>query len=426
MMQRSDLMRDYSAVRKTTQKICEPLKTEDYIVQPIPDVSPPKWHLAHTTWFFEAMLLKRFWEGYEPHKSLYSYLFNSYYQSLGPRWERQNRGTLSRPTVEEVYTYRSVIDQKITGLIERVPETDWDDFAKLMVLGLNHEQQHQELLVMDIKCILALNPLYPPYFADGLTPGTVSPPAEQQFLRFRGGVYEIGAPDGRFSYDNEGPVHCVSINDFLLSDRLVSNAEYLEFVEAGGYENYQWWLADGWDFIQQNQIESPLFWREIDGVWHEATLRGLGHLVPEDPVCHVSYYEADAFANWSGKRLPTEQEWEVAAAAAGVDPAQGNFLDDSLWHPRPDTGGGNNGGQPRQMLGDLWEWTASAYLPYPGYRRQAGPLGEYNGKFMNNQMVLRGGSCATPRDHIRISYRNFFQSEKRWQFSGIRLADDPR
>jgi ergothioneine biosynthesis protein EgtB len=425
-MQRSDLIQKYAAVRNVTHKICEPLQTEDYIVQPVPDVSPPKWHLAHTTWFFETMLLQKFSKQYTPHQSLYGYLFNSYYQSLGPRWDRQNRGTLSRPTVKEVFKYRSAIDERIAELVYEVPETDWDDFSSLMVLGLNHEQQHQELLVMDIKCILGLNPLYPSYLEQVQTANPALPVMEQKFIRFPGGLHEIGARGDGFYYDNEAPTHCVSVADFLLADRLVTNAEYLEFIEDGGYGEFRHWLADGWDFIQQNGISSPLFWRKVEGSWHEVTLSGLDKLIPENPVCHVSYYEADAFANWSGKRLPTEQEWEVAATTAGVDPSRGNFLDDNLLHPRSASAVAQDGLQPRQMLGDLWEWTGSAYLPYPGYRRQAGPLGEYNGKFMNNQMVLRGGCCATPRDHIRISYRNFFQPEKRWQFSGIRLADDPR
>lgn len=428
MNERAGLLKKYIEIRELTEAICLPLEIEDYVIQPIVDVSPPKWHLGHTTWFFETLLLQRYSPNYRPYHSLFSFLFNSYYESLGPRVERARRGHLSRPTVKETYIYRSSIDHRMHDLIEEIAEEHWSDFSGLVALGLQHEQQHQELLLTDIKFILAGNPLKPVYQpADHptLSVATAAPlPSEIGYVTVPAGMYEIGFSGEGFCYDNEQPVHHAYVKEFLLRDRLVANAEYLRFMADGGYRNFRYWLSDGWDLVQKEGWEAPLYWLEIDGVWHEFTLSGLRPLVQEAPVCHVSYFEADAFAKWAGKRLPTEAEWEVAAYFSGVQITEGNFLDQAAYHPVPLDDQRTGNARPFQMVGDVWEWTGSAYLPYPGYRAAEGALGEYNGKFMINQMVLRGGSCVTPRDHIRISYRNYFQPEKQWQFTGIRLADD--
>jgi ergothioneine biosynthesis protein EgtB len=430
-LDRSELAVHFKRVRRTTEVLCAPLATEDYVVQPIEDVSPPKWHLAHTTWFFETMFLQRLKSEYRPYHPQYAFLFNSYYQSLGERWNRPQRGVLSRPTVAEVYKYRAAVDESMLALINEIAEPDWQEISRLIVLAINHEQQHQELLVADMKYILGANPLHPVYRArealDGQPgPGVAENSARADELRYveiPGGLCEIGYDQAGFCYDNEQPRHKVFLKDFMLAYRLITNAEYLEFVRDGGYTDFRHWLSDGWDAVQRNGWTSPLFWKQIDGSWYEITLQGLLKLQPDQPVCHVSYYEAEAFASWAGKRLPTEQEWEVAANANADAVEEGNFLDSGLLQPRPlraETAPGDLS----QLFGDVWEWTQSAYLPYPGYRHEEGPLGEYNGKFMINQMVLRGGSCATPKDHFRITYRNFFQPDKRWQFMGIRLADD--
>lgn len=426
--ERAGLLKKYIEIRELTEAICLPLEIEDYVIQPIVDVSPPKWHLGHTTWFFETLLLQRYSPNYRPYHSLFSFLFNSYYESLGPRVERARRGHLSRPTVKETYVYRSSIDRQMQDLIEQIAEEHWSEFSGLVALGLQHEQQHQELLLTDIKFILAGNPLRPVYqpavhstiFSETLNPS----PSEIGYVTIPAGIYEIGFSGEGFCYDNEQPVHRVSIKDFLLRDRLVTNAEYLRFIAEGGYRNFRYWLSDGWGLVQQEGWEAPLYWLKIDEVWREFTLSGLRPLIQDAPVCHVSYFEADAFAKCAGKRLPTEAEWEVAAYLSGVQATEGNFLDRAAYHPVPLASQRTGNAQPLQLFGDVWEWTGSAYLPYPGYRAAEGALGEYNGKFMMNQMVLRGGSCVTPRDHIRISYRNYFQPEKQWQFTGIRLADD--
>ena len=407
-------------VREASEEICQPLQTEDFVVQPIEDVSPPKWHLGHTSWFYEAMFLERSLSDYQPFHPQYGFLFNSYYRTLGERWDRPRRGVLSRPSVKEVYEYRGAITQRMIDFIESVDEMQWDELEKLLLLALNHEQQHQELLVTDIKYILATNPLFPVYRQvqqteqnDKVMPAT--------FINVPGGLYGIGHKGAGFCYDNEQPHHQVNLNPFLIQNRLVTNAEYLEFIEAGGYQDFRHWLSDGWDTILKFGWKSPLHWIQLDGQWYEITLSGLRELRPAAPVCHVSYYEAEAYASWANKRLPTEIEWEVAANQYKVQAENGNFWEDLTYHPQPMKQ--NKHDRLQQMLGDVWEWTGSSYLPYPGYRHDDGPLGEYNGKFMVNQLVLRGGSCATPRDHIRITYRNFFQPDKRWQFTGFRLAD---
>jgi len=419
-VQRSDVQQYYLDVRQMTHGLCQPLAIEDYVIQPVASVSPPKWHLAHTTWFFETFVLQPYMPDYTPYHPLYSYLFNSYYQHIGERWERPKRGDLSRPTVREVYAYRAAIDDRMMQLIDTLDAPQWSEVYDRIVLGLHHEQQHQELLVTDIKYILATNPLYPVYHATPrVTPA--APVAAAHFIAFAGGMYDLGYAAEGFCFDNEQPAHRVFVHDFALQNRLVTNGEYLAFIEDGGYGDFRHWLSNGWDTVQREGWEAPLYWQRLDGQWHEMTLTGLRQLDVHAPVTHVSYYEAAAYASWTGKRLPAETEWEVAARRAGATPEAGNFVETHNFHPMPAP---QQEGTLVQMLGDGWEWTGSAYLPYPGYRQGPGALGEYNGKFMSDQMVLRGGSCATPRSHIRVTYRNFFPAYERWQFTGIRLADE--
>lgn len=434
MLNRTELASFYRSVRKTTQALCEPLLPEDHVVQSMPDVSPPKWHLGHTTWFFEQLLLRRFARSYEPYHERFGYIFNSYYESFGERLPRDHRGSLSRPSVQEVNNYRAYVDERMTDLIEAIEEPDYSEAAKLTELGLHHEQQHQELLVTDIKHIFATNPLRPVYRfckpMSGMTGGL--PPARSpaaSWIAYEGGIAELGAEVDGFAYDNERPRHQALLREFRLRERLTTCGEYLEFLEDGGYQNPLLWLSDGWEKARSEGWRAPLYWTKENGGWEVMTLSGLRPLDPNEPVAHVSFYEATAFARWAGKRLPTESEWEHAARSMETSPACGNFLEDGRLHPtRYGQGQGAQASGPGpglgQMFGDVWEWTGSAYLAYPGYRQDEGPLGEYNGKFMSNQMVLRGGSCATPRSHIRPSYRNFFPCDKRWQFTGIRLADD--
>jgi ergothioneine biosynthesis protein EgtB len=414
--QASQQLQNYLSVRQQTENLCRPLKTEDYVIQSMPDVSPAKWHLGHTTWFFETFLLQKYQRGYKPYHETYGYLFNSYYETIGERWARSNRGLLSRPTVEEVYAYRASVDERMKELMETNALDS--NFHFLLELGLNHEQQHEELLVTDVKNVLALNPLKPVYQPQIVRPREDT--ATNRWLHFAGGLLEIGFAGTEFSFDNERPRHRVWLNDFSLQNRLVTNGEYLQFIEDGGYSDFRHWLSDGWAFVQQEGWKSPMYWENQDGVWHIMTLSGLRPLDPSEPVCHVSYYEADAYAKWTGKRLPSEAEWEHAAGTVENQVDSGNFVENGYFHPvsaSPAT-------SLVQMFGDVWEWTQSAYLPYPGFQPEPGAVGEYNGKFMSDQMVLRGGSCATPRNHIRKTYRNFFQCDKRWQFTGIRLASD--
>jgi ergothioneine biosynthesis protein EgtB len=421
---RDELLSLYDDVRKRTEALCRPLETEDYVVQSITDVSPPKWHLGHTAWFFERVILQQYKNGYRPLDERYYFVFNSYYQSFGARWQRDMRGTLSRPTVADVYRYRSAVDERMRKFLISVDEQLFPEIDALVRLGLQHEQQHQELLVTDIKHILACNPLRPVYMSPSMGGRTRSAgvPAVRYTL-FRGGIRELGYEGDGFAWDNERPRHKVLLDDFSLMNRLVTCGEFLEFMNDGGYKNPLLWLSDGWDVVMQQGWDSPLYWEMMDGEWFITTLSGLRPVDPDEPVSHVSYYEALAYARWRDARLPTEAEWEVAAMKTNADPSGGNFVEEGHLHPVPL--GQTSGHEPTglsQMFGDVWEWTGSAYLPYPGYKQERGPLGEYNGKFMNNQMVLRGGSCATPRSHIRPTYRNFFQPEKRWQFTGIRLA----
>lgn len=408
----------YFRVRRQSELLCEPLLVEDYVVQTMPDVSPPKWHLAHVSWFFETFLLAPYLAGYRPFHSRFHELFNSYYQSIGEPFPRAQRGLLSRPSVAEIYSYRSYIDERMSELLAQLDShREHVKIRELIDLGLHHEQQHQELLLTDIKHILGNNPLYPAYIGQRIDYSTKKV-APLNWIKLPGGEVAVGHNGDGFCFDNELPRHRVLLNDFALADRLVTNAEYLQFIDDGGYRNPLFWLADGWSAVQQQGWHAPLYWQQIDNAWQQFTLAGLKPLTPDEPVCHVSYFEADAYTAWAGKRLPTEAEWEHAAKT--VDLLAGNYLETGHFHPLP----AQSDRQIMQLGGDVWEWTQSAYASYPGYRPPTGAIGEYNGKFMCNQIVLRGGSCATPADHIRKSYRNFFYPHNRWQFMGIRLAQD--
>ena len=407
------LLAHYVAVRRLTERLCEPLATEDYVVQAMPDASPAKWHLAHVSWFFETFALRPRLPSYRPLDERYAVLFNSYYNGVGPQFARPARGHLSRPTVDEVYAYRAHVDKAMLTLLESKQKGD-DAVAAIVELGLHHEQQHQELLVTDLKYNLSVNPLRPPYAASRSADESVPAPKLQR-VRLAGGITEVGTDDAGFCFDNERPRHRVLLAPYALGSRAVTNGEYLEFVTDRGYQRPELWLSDGWRTAQERGWRAPLYWDDEDGSWSVYTLGGVIPVIRHAPVAHVSYYEADAYARWRGARLPTEQEWEHAA---GDEAAAGTLLDDAPHEPAP----APRGEGIVQMTGDVWEWTASAYLPYPGFRPLEGALGEYNGKFMVNQMVLRGGSCATPRSHIRRTYRNFFPPDARWQFSGIRLA----
>jgi ergothioneine biosynthesis protein EgtB len=405
----------YTAVRKQTESLCRTLVTEDYVVQSMPDVSPTKWHLAHTSWFFETFVLKPFASGYQGFDPQYSFLFNSYYVTVGDRHCRQNRGQLSRPTVEEIYAYRTYVDRHMMDFLFSLSAADVRRHESLMQIGLNHEQQHQELLVTDIKHVFWVNPLRPAYRPAVPRNAVTAPPME--WLSFEGGLQQIGrdADDG-FSFDNESPRHTQYLQPFSIASRVVTSGEYKAFMQDGGYERFDLWLAMGAAFVKQEEWKAPLYWIEQDGGWMQHTLSGLRRVDDNEPVCHLSFFEADAFARWAGARLPTEAEWEVAARSV---PIEGTFVESEQFHPQPAAGTGL-----LQMFGEVWQWTSSAYLGYPGYRPPPGAIGEYNGKFMCNQFVLRGGSVATPRSHIRPTYRNFFAPDSRWQFVGLRLAKD--
>lgn len=409
------LLQRFRQVRATSEAICAPLQTEDYVIQSMPDVSPPKWHLAHVSWFFEVFLLKPYLPGYKPLDPAYDYLFNSYYETHGTPFPRSQRGLISRPGVEEVYRFRQHVDRAMGDLLGNPPQQHAAEIMRRVELGLQHEQQHQELLLMDIKHILAQNPLHPVYRSD-LKPAPALHNDRVRWHSYAGGVRHIGHAGSGFAFDCETPRHRQFVEDFQLADRLVSNREYLSFIADGGYARSELWLSDGWAHIRQHGWNAPLYWHREDGGWCEMTLGGLQPLDLEAPVCHVSFYEADAYARWAGARLPTEAEWEVAATD---QPRRGNFLESDHLQPVPASVPHDG---PAQLFGDVWEWTASAYRPYPGFRPLEGSLGEYNGKFMSGQMVLRGGCCATPEAHIRATYRNFFQPAMRWQFAGLRLA----
>jgi ergothioneine biosynthesis protein EgtB len=405
------LCSNYDSVRGLTERLCESLTAEDMNIQSMPEASPAKWHLAHTTWFFETFLLAP-QPGYQVFHPRFAYLFNSYYNSLGERVPRPQRGLLSRPTAGEVLRYRAHVDAHLRDLLGRLPGAAE---VGLVRLGLNHEQQHQELLLTDVKHAFAANPLRPAYREGAASLDLPVPPL--QWLEFPEGLRWLGHAGPGFAYDNEGPRHRAFVGGFCLAARLVSSGEFQAFIDAGGYERPEWWLSDGWDARRRLGWAAPLYWEKIEGQWWSLTLNGFHPVRASDPVLHVSYYEADAFARWAGARLPTEAEWETAA---GSVPLAGSFLDAGRLHP---TAAGT--GPIEQLFGEAWQWTSSPYTAYPGYRPPEGALGEYNGKFMCNQLVLRGGSCLTPRSHFRASYRNFFPPDARWQFTGIRLARDP-
>jgi ergothioneine biosynthesis protein EgtB len=422
------LIERFSEVRAQSEALTTPLEIEDYGVQPMDDASPPKWHLAHTSWFFETFLLLPFARGYKPYHPAYEHLFNSYYNGVGQPFPRPRRGHLSRPTVAEVLKYRRHVDEAMLELLGREEQLVLTpEVADRTTLGLHHEQQHQELLLTDLKYNFGHNPLAPVYraaqipaVAAGASSAVKQEVREAGFTRYEGGLVQIGAePDRGFHFDNEAPPHSVYVAPYALSNRVVTCADYLRFMADGGYRTPSLWLSDGWAWVQTHGIEAPLYWsRGADGGWREYRLSGLDDVAGQLPVTHISGYEADAFARWAGCRLPTEAEWEVAARAV---PIKGNFADSERFHP---SAPGELSGGPVQLYGDVWEWTASAYAPYPGYKAPPGTIGEYNGKFMANQLVLRGGSCATPAGHVRPTYRNFFYPPDRWQFTGIRLAKD--
>lgn len=416
IIEETGLKEKFQRVRSVTEKICAPLTPEDHVVQPIVDVSPPKWHLGHTTWFFETFILLPEMKGYRVYDERFGFLFNSYYESVGARVIRTDRGNLTRPTVKEVLAYRSYVDEYMSAFLEKEHSLS-EKVANLLELGLQHEQQHQELLCYDIKYILGNNPLFPVYITNNLPASQA--PGEPVFEPVESGLYEIGHSGKGFCFDNELGVHQVYLHDFGIMDRLVTNGEYLEFINDNGYGDFRHWLSEGWEWVKTNNVVSPYHWHNLDGRWHAYSLNGgLKEVDPNAPVTHVSYYEADAFAKWRGQRLPTEFEWEIACRRHSDTKADANFMDSDTYQPMA-----KKSGNP-QMFGDVWEWTGSAYLPYPYYQAPEGAVGEYNGKFMVNQMVLRGGSCATPGDHIRATYRNFFHPHLRWMFSGIRLAQN--
>ncbi len=412
---------EFARIRQTTLTLAAPLSPEDCQVQSMPDASPTKWHLAHITWFFETFILERFEPGFRPFDASFRVLFNSYYQGVGNMHPRAQRGLITRPTLAEVLRYRADVDARIQRLLASPPCDP--ALAELLTLGLHHEQQHQELLLTDIKHALSFNLLHPAYAKRW--PMTTVRAQPLRWHAFEGGLIEHGfdaALDGAFSFDNEGPRHRAYTAAFELASRPATYGEYLNFINDAGYRRPELWLSMGWEWVRSGQRSAPLYWRQVEGVWLNHTLQGEVEIDPRTPVCHLNYFEADAFARWAGARLPTEVEWELAARQQHAAQQHANFANRGAFHPLPATDAA--GDEPLQMFGDVWEWTQSAYSPYPGYRAAPGAVGEYNGKFMCNQYVLRGGSCATPAGHVRASYRNFFPPEAQWQFSGARLARD--
>lgn len=412
------LLARYETVRRQTEHLCEPLVVEDYVVSSMPDVSPTKWHLAHTSWFFETFVLAPHASWYTALNPRYAFLFNSYYVQAGERHCRAQRGLVTRPTVQEVYDYRAHVDSAMRRLFDDIAGDVEHPAWPLIELGLHHEQQHQELLLTDIKHVLWTNPMRPAYVAGMQRSEGDVPPLDWHDVGC--GVYRVGFDGDGFSFDNERPAHRVFSEGFRLANRLVTNGEYLDFMNDGGYRRAELWLSNGFAHVQQQQWRAPLYWEETPDGWTEFTLRGTQPVDHGEPVCHVSYYEADAFARWSGCRLPTEFEWEIAAGGHSLD---GTFVESERFHPAPARQLSSD--EPlSQLYGDVWQWTQSAYTAYPGFAPAAGAVGEYNGKWMADQWVLRGASCATPKSHSRLTYRNFFPSDARWQFNGIRLACD--
>ncbi|MCW9027517.1 MAG: ergothioneine biosynthesis protein EgtB [Kangiella sp.] len=424
------VLSDFIAARLFTEQLCEPLTAEDYNLQAIAETSPVKWHLAHTSWFFETFIIKKFSSSFAPFNPRYEYLFNSYYNAIGEQFPRPQRGLLSRPSVKEVYEYRQWVTEQIKELVSSLVQhqnSRLSDALSLIRLGINHEQQHQELLLTDLKYNLFQNPVLPAYRSTKQLVDQNEQVLPIEWIRFDEKLVMIGTdiPDlpvtqNDFAYDNETPSHKFYRHQFSVANRLTTNGEYLAFIEEGGYQKPQYWLSDGWDAVREHQWQAPLYWFKKNDDWFVYTLNGVKPLNLNEPVAHVSYYEADAFARWSDARLLTEQEWESIAGEPQLDSNSFNLVDNDVLHPVAATS--NNGLQ--QLYGDVWEWTSSAYAPYPGFKAAAGAVGEYNGKFMCNQYVLRGGSCVTSQNHIRKTYRNFFYPDSRWQFSGIRLARD--
>lgn len=413
----SGLAERYRAVRGASAWLCEPLAIEDYVAQSMADASPIKWHLAHTTWFFETLVLKPHKQDYRPMNPAFEYLFNSYYNTIGPQYSRPHRGLVTRPTVADVREYRAHVDAEMEELFRRAQDGQAELPGEIVTIGMHHEQQHQELIVTDLKHLFSHNPLHPVYRDVAWPTSTVVSPLS--WFDGPGGLVDIGHEGEGFAYDNETPRHRQYLRPYQLASRLVTCGEFMAFMADGGYRRPELWLSDGWATKNEREWKAPLYWVERDGRWFAFTLGGHRAVSEAVPVCHVSYYEADAYARWAGARLATEAEWEAVAAPAAIE---GNFVEDAFFHPVPLRD--EAGEWPAQLYGDAWEWTQSAYSSYPGYLQPEGAVGEYNAKFMCNQLVLRGGSCATPRSHIRSTYRNFFPPDARWQFSGIRLARD--
>lgn len=405
------------ATRQYSLALAAPLTPEDMVVQAMEDASPTKWHLAHVTWFFENFVLKPHLDGYRDFDDAFNYCFNSYYEALGPRHPRPKRGLLTRPSAERVFAYRAHVDEALRSLLS-TEKGQSDEVARLIEIGINHEQQHQELLLTDILALFSTNPLKPAYQS---SPSKVdlAQPEPLHWIEYAGGIHRIGHASDEYCWDNELPSHDALVHPFRLADRLITNAEWLEFIADGGYTTAALWLADGWTTVNREDWHAPLYWEKTDAGWFQMSLQGLLPVAPAEPVAHISYYEADAFARWAGKRLPTEFEWEAATLTAD---AQHETAPRSSLRPRRAEPAGTE--TPKQLFGDVWQWTSSAYLPYPGYRPPAGAIGEYNGKFMVSQQVLRGASCATPGGHSRPTYRNFFYPHQRWQFVGLRLASE--
>lgn len=414
---RAAIIQQFRKVRADSMAIAAPLTPEDWMLQSMPDASPVKWNLAHTSWFFETFILKPHHRAYEEFHPQFSYLFNSYYNAVGSMHPRPNRGMISRPSADEVCAYRRHVDGAVEHFIESADDAALEAAAPLMALGFGHEEQHQELMLTDLKHGLYMNPLLPGVYEE---PADKAPGAavDLDWKDMEGGLCEIGSDGAGFAFDSEGPRHKVFLHPFRLANRPVTNGEFIAFMDDGGYENAKLWLSDAWELVCEERWSAPLYWRKDGEGWREYTLFGERAVNPHAPVCHVSFFEAAAYAGWAGARLPTEFEWE---AAASLNDFQGNFLEGGVPRaPKPAAGANRL----LQLFGDVWEWTASPYIAYPGYAPPAGAIGEYNGKFMSGQMVLRGGSCATPAGHMRLSYRNFFPPNARWQFSGFRLAQD--
>ena len=414
---RDQVLDHFNWVRGETERLASPLSAEDQVVQSMPDASPTKWHRAHVTWFFETMILRDFAPDYTPIDPHYRFLFNSYYDAVGARHPRPERGLLTRPSAAQVKAYRAHVDDAMRDLITGADEATWNRVAPLIALGLHHEQQHQELILMDILHAFSFNSVAPAYQAYRAAPARKTP--ELRWFDHDGGLVEIGHADTAFAFDNEGPRHSVHLAPFRLASRLVTNGEWKEFMADNGYGRPELWLSDGWAAADAEGWRAPLYWQMVDNEWCAMSLSGLQQVNDQAPVCHVSLYEADAYARWAGKRLPREGEWEVFARD---QPVTGNFVGSGLLRTAPATG--ETPDRPEQMFGDVWEWTQSPYVPYPGFKPVPGAVGEYNGKFMANQFVLRGGACVTPDGHTRATYRNFFYPAMRWVFAGVRLADD--